>query len=258
MAVGGALANPLGAHHPRRDLDNETYVANVCPTIGCVSNGGGANGPGRTVDDCESLIVGAVSSKWSKGTGGPAGDECYNLVAHTLRAEHDASEDGTGRGTPIIAFDTTQITSGENRNNPQPGDPCHPLAKSAHAPAIAFHPTQDPIHSTNGTTHALSCGSKNGGSSVAIATGFNGDTTPKFGNEVATTMRAQQGGEGYGVIHKFQVRRLTPGECEKLQGFPPGYSEGFSDSVRYKMLGNAVCVPVVEWIAKRIKATLTP
>lgn len=54
------------------------------------------------------LIAGTVSSKWAKGTGGPSGDECQNLVAHSLRgAGHDASEDGTGRGTPIVpvAFD---------------------------------------------------------------------------------------------------------------------------------------------------------
>lgn len=52
------------------------------------------------------------------------------------------------------------------------------------------------------------------------------------------------------------VRRLTPTECERLQGFPDGWTEGFSDSVRYRMLGNAVAVPVAEWIAKRIKAQL--
>jgi DNA (cytosine-5)-methyltransferase 1 len=58
------------------------------------SVGGGPDG-GR--------IAGTVSSKWSKGSGGPAGDECYNMVAHALRAEgFDASEDGTERGTPLV------------------------------------------------------------------------------------------------------------------------------------------------------------
>jgi len=61
-------------------------------------------------------------------------------VAHALRAEgFDASEDGTGRGTPLVpvAFDTTQITSADNRSNPRPGDPCHPLAAGAHAASHA-------------------------------------------------------------------------------------------------------------------------
>lgn len=52
------------------------------------------------------------------------------------------------------------------------------------------------------------------------------------------------------------VRRLTPTECERLQGFPDGWTEGQADSHRYKQLGNAVAVPVVEWIIKRL-ATLT-
>ncbi len=50
------------------------------------------------------------------------------------------------------------------------------------------------------------------------------------------------------------VRRLTPLECERLQGFPDNYTaiEGNSDSQRYRQLGNAVAVPVVEWIMRRI------
>lgn len=44
------------------------------------------------------------------------------------------------------------------------------------------------------------------------------------------------------------VRRLTPVECERLQGFPDGWTEGQADSHRYKQMGNAVAVPVVEWI----------
>lgn len=48
------------------------------------------------------------------------------------------------------------------------------------------------------------------------------------------------------------VRRLTPTEAERLQGFNDGWTAGQSDSARYKQLGNAVSVPVVEWIGKRI------
>lgn len=55
------------------------------------------------------------------------------------------------------------------------------------------------------------------------------------------------------IIPPVGVRRLTPLECERLQGFPDGWTDGQSDSVRYKQLGNAVAVPVVEWIARRIE-----
>lgn len=48
------------------------------------------------------------------------------------------------------------------------------------------------------------------------------------------------------------VRRLTPTECEKLQGFSVGWTEGQADTARYKQLGNAVAVPVVQWIINRI------
>jgi DNA (cytosine-5)-methyltransferase 1 len=55
----------------------------------------------------------------------------------TANGGKGSSEDGTGRGVPIIAFDTTQITSPGNYSNPSPGDPCHPLAATAHVPTIA-------------------------------------------------------------------------------------------------------------------------
>jgi site-specific DNA-cytosine methylase len=54
------------------------------------------------------------------------------------------------------------------------------------------------------------------------------------------------------VIEDPTVRRLTPLECERLQGFPDGWAEGQSDSQRYKQMGNAVAVPVVEWVIQGI------
>lgn len=55
---------------------------------------------------------------------------------------------------------------------------------------------------------------------------------------------------------RYRVRRLTPIECERLMGFPDGWTEGGSDSARYKALGNSVAVPVVEWIMKRMMRVL--
>lgn len=55
----------------------------------------------------------------------------------------------------------------------------------------------------------------------------------------------------HAVATNATVRRLTPTECERLQGFPDQWTEGQADSHRYKQLGNAVAVPVVEWIIKR-------
>lgn len=61
-------------------------------------------------------------------------------------------------------------------------------------------------------------------------------------------------GTGGNNVPLVGVRRLTPTECERLQGFPDGWTDGQADSSRYRQLGNAVAVPVVEWIAKRVYA----
>lgn len=50
------------------------------------------------------------------------------------------------------------------------------------------------------------------------------------------------------------ARRLTPTECERLQGFPDGWTDNCNDTARYTQLGNAVTVPVIEWIGRRLVA----
>jgi DNA (cytosine-5)-methyltransferase 1 len=57
---------------------------------------------------------------------------------------------------------------------------------------------------------------------------------------------------GTGKGNMPMVRRLTPMECERLQGFPDNWTEGQTDGHRYKQMGNAVAVPVVEWIVQRL------
>jgi DNA (cytosine-5)-methyltransferase 1 len=67
---------------------------------------------------------------------------------------------------------------------------------------------------------------------------------------------------GFKVIKNNNVRRLTPIECERLQGFPDNWTKNgmelgeISDTQRYKMCGNAVTVDVVEAVAKKIKESL--
>ena len=56
----------------------------------------------------------------------------------------------------------------------------------------------------------------------------------------------------HGVFDGYRIRRLTPTECERLQGFPDGWTESLSDSQRYKCLGNAVTVNVIEAIMRNI------
>ena len=81
--------------------------------------------------------------------------------------------------------------------------------------------------------------------------------TEKDGRKISNSIRV--GGRGSTDRHawdivndKTRIRRLTPVECERLQGFPDGWTDGLSDTQRYKCCGNAVTVPVVEYIAKNL------
>ena len=72
-------------------------------------------------------------------------------------------------------------------------------------------------------------------------------------SEVKNALRANASKSSHAVVEKEQtVRRLTPKECERLQGFPDDWTQGQADSNRYKQMGNAVAVPVVQWIVNNV------
>lgn len=198
---------------------------------------------------------------------------------------------------------------------------------------IAFHPTQDPISSTDGTTHAMGCGSSGGTASIAVAcvtgdiahalnTANNGKGCSEDGtgrgvptiafasatefmpqssrvhgeHESAPALQAagqRMGNRAPQIMQAWKVRRLTPVEAERLQGFPdnwtriPNWSgwramdasetpeqcraEGLEvrqnpktkawrvkdvDGPRYRAIGNSWAVPVAAWIGKRLDEAL--
>jgi len=98
--------------------------------------------------------------------------------------------------------------------------------------------------------------------------GKNGDKTIGKGNglgigQPGDPMNTLTKGDSHAVFQSMSVRRLTPTECERLQGFPDGYTNipwrkaaESPDGPRYKALGNSWAVPVVAWIGKRIKDQL--
>lgn len=73
-------------------------------------------------------------------------------------------------------------------------------------------------------------------------------------NETDTSNTLTKAGIGTNAIQNMRVRRLTPMECERLQGFPDNYTNTptSSDTTRYKALGNSMAVPVMKWIGERI------
>lgn len=85
-----------------------------------------------------------------------------------------------------------------------------------------------------------------------IDTQFLGDNNRKLHySQIAGTLCASE--KGYAICQKgSQLRFTTPLECERLMGFPDNYTAGFSDTQRYKMLGNAVAVPVAKFLGSRI------
>lgn len=82
-----------------------------------------------------------------------------------------------------------------------------------------------------------------------MGSGFLGENEPSY-----TLTASSQARHGVATIKENNslVRRLTPIECERLQGFPDNWTAGQADGHRYKQMGNAVAVPVVEWIIKRL------
>ncbi len=202
---------------------------------------------------------------------GEAGDAMYSLqagkqhgIAHALRGEgFDASEDGTGRGTPIVAFQSK--ASAHNSMNPAATTPALDAGKSDGL-AVAFSckdhgadagEVSPPLRALNhDKSHA------NAGGQVAVA--FQEAQTGVREYPESGTLRADGPGHdpvGTRIRDGMAVRRLTPVECEKLQGFPPGYTaipwrgkpaELCPDGPRYKALGNSMAVPVMAWIGQRI------
>ena len=94
---------------------------------------------------------------------------------------------------------------------------------------------------------------------VLIIDGHRVDDVRVYEDEIVPTVTSRYGTGGGNVpaIQKENesvVRRLTPVECERLQGFPDNWTDGQADSNRYKQMGNAVAVPVAEWIVSRMVA----
>jgi DNA (cytosine-5)-methyltransferase 1 len=146
----------------------------------------------------------------------------------------------------------------------QPGDPMNTLTKGdSHAVAIpiAFPSTLSGTQHASAENISPSMGAKNP-MAVAQPVGFDSYNLCETG-DVTQTLKSPQGGvtESIGAVHiGMAVRRLTPTECERLQGFPDGYTNipwrktaESPDGPRYKALGNSWAVPVVAWIGQRIQ-----
>jgi DNA (cytosine-5)-methyltransferase 1 len=186
----------LGHPAPRRESRE-----GVAPTLSARTKGGGGLG---TDFECDGgLLCADIAPTLNAAFGKKQGLEnqhidggCGLFVAHSLRGEgFDASEDGTGRGTPLVPVSALNWQAG-------------------------------------------------------------GKQTTLGGGPVSSALVKEQ---IPGVQIGAAVRRLTPRECERLQGFPDDYTaitvrgKAAADGPRYKALGNSMAVPVMRWIGERIE-----
>jgi DNA (cytosine-5)-methyltransferase 1 len=202
------------------------------------------------------LASNALCARDYKGARPEADQGAPLVVAHSLRGEgFDASEDGTGRGTPDEVAYTLDQAQGQ---------------------AVAFQPVSDCLTAAYGTKWNGNASANNGSLFAAAAfdlRGREGCLTPELpqrvrvhSSEGVSPTLASEEGRGHGVPTVFAnwaVRRLTPRECERLQGFPDDFTQipyrgkpadKCPDGPRYKALGNSMAVNCMEWIGQRIQA----
>ena len=149
----------------------------------------------------------------------------------------------TGRVLPVVPYDLFQITAPINRQNRDENSPCHTLARdnAAHAAVVSARP-------------------------VAFTENHEGRV---YEHDYIGALN--QGGGKPGMCYPavrtgMAVRRLTPIECERLQGFPDEYTRipwkgkpasECPDGPRYKALGNSMAVPCMYWIGWQIRKAMT-
>jgi DNA (cytosine-5)-methyltransferase 1 len=289
---------------PRREARKD-----IAPTLSARAHGGGGLGTDFDLDGglIRQLAFGgnntsgpidvATAANACASASGRMDFETETFITHSLSADgFDASEDGTGRGVPLIAGTLSTRYGASSGRDLSDNSALLPLAfnlrgreggampESADAASVraasggssnsyvAFSAKDygadvDEIAPTlRGMGHDSS--HANGGGQVAVAFTLHGSdgtastatptdvagsvrTKPPGSIENSSTTIAQQG---------MAVRRLTPRECERLQGFPDDYTlieyrgKLAADGPRYKSLGNSMAVPVMRWIGQRIAA----
>lgn len=225
--------------------------------------------------------------------------DATDLVAHALRGEgYDASEDGTGRGTPIVPVAGTlcrdSFTGGAS-GRPEgaaaghfvpiafpaemsgtqvaaPG-PVPPSLSVTHTTAIAFQDRfrgddgrgydRPPPTSTEVTGSLETVKPWNVAQAVAFdLRGREGGAMPEGPHDTANIRAASGGSSRSYIAQPWAVRRLTPTECARLQGFPDNHTaityrgKPAADGPQYKALGNSMAVPCIAWIMDRMRESM--
>ena len=279
----------------------ETRQRVAGPIAGC-SNGGGANGPGRTADDADSLVPVISPALKARDYKGPTSDgdgdgatlvpiafkvnmstpdaavglcptiqaENFHAVAFAQNQREEVRDLGDCstalnlQGTHQQTFVATPFTKGKRAQSDTddetwvPGDvaptqSCFDQGDVRATTVVAIDLQNVTAGSDLAGTLDTTRPSRGGGQAVAMCDDTAGTIRSNTRNNSSPKTEAAMH-----VMHGMAVRRLTPKECERLQGFPDGYTDvtyrkkPAADGPRYKALGNSMAVPVMAWIGRRI------
>ena len=299
--VGGGVNNPAIFCMATQQGGAELRIDDRAPTLTAAAGMSGNNQPvvAIPINDKATRWQGGGESRNHDGGGNGLGIGKEGDPSPTLTAG-----DRHGVMAPAaMAFDTTQITSKENRSQPEFGKPCHTLNANAHAPCVALDMTHacDVIRECGEQVPALQARMGTGGNQVPCTYGIgNGQAneasimaeevsqtlntmhdaqavmcssidfrTFREGGEVNGTLQAKEsGGQSLNLNNTVRqhmvVRRLTPLECTRLQGYPDGWVDigdwtdekgkkhKDADSPKYKALGNSIALPFWDWMLRRM------
>lgn len=251
--VGGGVNNPAIFCMGTQQGGAEVRSDDRAPTLTAAAGMSGNNQP---------MICAAFKAgQGAKANGIGYAEEC----APTL----GAVSSGTNQCPSVLIFDRAQITSPNNRSTVGPDKPCSALHTFGEVPAVCYQ--MQGFGDYREGDVASNCKQRDYKDSTDLVVSSVDCRNFTEGGEINGTLQAKEsGGQSLNLQNTVRtgmiVRRLTPMECERLQGFPDvwtdigewrdsrGKMRKPSDSLRYKALGNSIALPFWDFLAKRISA----
>ena len=246
---GRIIAQPVAFASNLGTLTGDVYSDGTSPTMRCGSVIGTAvafssKDHGADADSAVTPTLratqgcsGTVSSKWSKGSEGPSGDEAYNLIVCSDIANPLTARMGKGINTTLDEWQTLLA-----------------YRKSRRAQSVHDNETWVEADAAN-TINCFDVGERDTHAFVSPSITAS--------NDPSRSPQSSEGTQQVAAVYqsRLTVRRITVRECERLQGFPDDWTmipwrgrpaEDCPDGPRYRAVGNSMAVNCMEWLGQRI------